>query len=103
MGTIIGRYHTPVNETTGTRDVIHPETEIDAILDPVTGVNLPDRLRNIEAQLIPVTSERQGFITPTMLAQFNRIITNEIIVSSVKPTFADGGFWLKEYEPPAVE
>ena len=103
MGTIITRFESPVNETTGLRDVMHPETEIDAVLDPVTGISLPDRLKNIENKLVPATEEKEGFMTPKLLQQINRVITNEVVTSKIRPTFSDGGYWFEIYDPPAVQ
>ena len=99
MGTIIGRQYTPQDEN-GNRDVIHPETQIDAVLDPISGKPLRDQLNNITDQLVPVNvdSDKPGFITPEMVKQFNDMSNNIIVVDSVKPTFADGGFWFNVYD-----
>ena len=100
MGTIIGRQYTPQDES-GKRDVIHPETQIDAVLDPVTGKPLRVQLENITKQLVPVNTETNtpGFITPDMVKQFSDMAENVIVVDSIKPTFANGGFWFNIYDP----
>ena len=100
MGTIIRRHYTPKDEN-GNRDVIHPETQIDAVLDPVTGVPLREQLKNITDQLVPVNpdSDKPGFITPDLVNQLTQAAENVIVVDSVKPTFANGGYWFNVYDP----
>lgn len=100
MATIIGRHYTPQNEQ-GNRDVIHPETQIDAVLDPITGTPLRDQLGDITKQLAPVNVEAgiPGFITPEMVNNYNKMAENVIVVDTVKPTFANGGYWFNIYNP----
>lgn len=100
MGTIIGRQYTPQDEQ-GNRDVIHPETQIDAVLDPITGKPLRAQLESISDKLVPVNPEtgEPGFITPEMVEKYNHMAENSIVVDSVKPTFANGGYWFNVYDP----
>ena len=99
MGTIIGRQYTPQDES-GKRDVIHPETQIDAVLDPITGKPLRVQLDNISKQLVPVNTETgtAGFMTADMAKQLSHVADNVIVVDSIKPTFANGGFWFNIYD-----
>ena len=104
MGTLIGKYWTPEDKD-GNRDVIHPETQIDAVLDPVTGKPLRVQLEDIVEQLIPVDVEngKPGFITPEMVNQFTALAENVIVVDNVQPSFANGGFWMNIYDPTMTE
>lgn len=99
MGTIIGQMHTP-EDSGGKRDVLHPETQIDAVLDPVSGVPLRDQLDNITDQLHVVDTEKgtPGFVTPEMITELQQQAENAIVVDSVKPTFASGGYWFNIYD-----
>lgn len=100
MGTIIGRHYTP-HDSAGNRDVIHPETQIDAVLDPVTGVPLRKQLEKITDQLVPVDVEagKPGFITPELVTKLGDMASSSIVLDSVKPTFANGGYWFNIYDP----
>ena len=104
MGTLIGKHWTP-QDSDGNRHVIHPETQIDAVLDPVTGKPLRVQLEDIVEQLIPVDLEKRkpGFITPEMVEKFTVLAENVIVVDTVKPSFADGGFWMNIYDPTMTE
>lgn len=95
MGSIIGRLHTP-EDVNGERDVLHPETSIDAVVDPVTGINLPDRLATTENQLqvVDVKNNKNGFITPESMKLLTRLGGNELIISEEKPDRTDGCFWV---------
>jgi len=100
MGTIIGRQYSPQDEY-GNRDVIHPETQIDAVLDPITGIPLRDQLKQINGKLVPVNLETgtAGFITPEMVNKYELMAENVIVTDSVKPSFANGGYWFNIYNP----
>lgn len=100
MGTIIGRQHTP-QDNNGNRDVIHPETQIDAVLDPVTGVPLRQQLKNITDLLVPVdvNSGKPGLVTPELIVSISQAAENTIVVDSIKPTFSKGGYWFNIYDP----
>ncbi len=100
MGTIIGRHYTPQDEN-GNRDIIHVETQIDAVLDPVTGIPLRKQLEGIKEQLVPVDVEanKPGFITPELVKKLSDMASSTFVLDSVKPTFASGGYWLNIYDP----
>lgn len=95
LGTIIARLHTP-EDAAGERDVMHPETSIDAVLDPVTGISLPDRLANIETQLIPanVDENKNGFITPAEKQLLQTLGNGQIIIKDTKPDISTGCLWV---------
>lgn len=104
MGTIIGRQYTP-QDSSGNRDVIHPETQIDAVLDPISGVPLRDQLSDITDQLTVVdpSTNKPGFITPDMKKQYDKMAQNTIITDSVKPSLSSGGYWFNIYDPTTSE
>ena len=100
MGTIIGRQYTPENSN-GSRDLIHPETQVDAVLDPITGIPLRDQLGKITDQLkeVDLVKNEPGFISPEMVREFQSMASSTIVTSSVKPTFSEGGYWYNIYDP----
>lgn len=95
MGTIIGRLHTP-EDSNGERDVLHPETSVDAVLDPITGIPLPDRLATIENQLqvVDVENNKNGFMTPSDKKLLTSLGSGEIVISESKPDKTDGCLWV---------
>lgn len=95
MGTIIARLHTPEDDA-GERDVMHPETSIDAVVDPISGINLPDRLAGIENQLVPASIEQHtnGLFTPDEKELLQTLGSNEIIISETKPDRTNGCLWV---------
>jgi hypothetical protein len=99
MGTIIGRQYSP-EDNNGKRDVIHPETQIDAVLDPVTGIPLRDQLEAITDTLQPVNvnGTDAGLITPEMARLIQSAASNNIVVDTVKPSFTNGGYWYNVYD-----
>jgi hypothetical protein len=104
MGTIIGRQYTP-QDSNGNRDTIHPETQIDAVLDPISGVPLRDQLSDITEQLVALNEETNtpGFMTPDMKKQYDKMAQNTIVTDSVKPTLSAGGYWFNIYDPSTSE
>lgn len=95
MGTVISRLHTPEDEN-GERDVMHPETSIDAVVDPISGIHLPDRLSTIENQLVPASIEHHtnGLFTPDEKQLLQTLASSEIIISEKKPDRTNGCLWI---------
>lgn len=104
MGTVISRMYSP-ESSDKTRDVLHPETQIDAVLDPVTGIPLREQLNNINDTLQPVNvnGDKPGLITPDMAKQFAQSAANLIVLDSIQPSFASGGYWFNIYDPTLSE
>ena len=95
MGTVIARLHTPEDDA-GERDVMHPETSIDAVVDPITGINLPTRLTSIENQLVPASIEQHtnGLFTPDEKQLLQTLASTEVIISESKPDRTNGCLWV---------
>lgn len=104
MGTIIARLHTPEDDA-GERDVMHPETSIDAVLDPVSGVALPDRLAIIEDQLVVADNNNlgnDGFITAEEKQLLHTLGGQQIELSADKPNRTNGCLWI-HFDPSKTE
>lgn len=99
MGTIIGRQYTPEDEN-GKRDVIHLETQIDAVQDPVEGKPLREILNDIKDTLVPVgeNGNKPGLITPEQIEKYDKLITNTIVLDEIMPHFSEGGYWFNIYD-----
>lgn len=100
MGTIIGRHYTPYDKNNN-RDIIHPETQIDAVLDPVTGVPLREVLDDIDKTLVPVDASlnRDGLMTADLVKKYDNMLANGIVVSNVKPSSGSTTIWENVYDP----
>lgn len=100
MGTIIGRHYTPYDKNNN-RDTIHPETQVDAVLDPVTGIPLRETLERIDATLVPVDASlnRDGLMTAALVEKYDNMLSNGIVVSNVKPSSSSTTIWENVYDP----
>jgi len=98
MATVISTFYTPEDEHTQERDVMHPVTQVDAIVDLQSGIPLRNQLTEIKNKLIPVTINNNGFMTPELLGKLNNAESSAIVISKTQPSFASGGFWLNIYD-----
>lgn len=99
MATIIGQMHTPY-DSNNQRDVIHPETQVDAVLDPVSGVPLREHLDNLDELTKPMdpVTEKPGLLTPEMAEKWDNMLAAGMVVSSVKPASGTMTLWANVYD-----
>lgn len=99
MGTVIAKMHTP-HDKNNQRDVMHPETQIDAVLDPVTGVPLREQLDNLSELTKPVdvSTGKSGIVTPDMVEKWDNMLASGIVVSHTKPASGSLTMWANVYD-----
>lgn len=99
MGTIIGRLHTPVTEDQ-TRDIIHLETEIDAVIDPISGASLREQITDLQKKTKPADIDKgtPGLFTPEIYIKMTENTENLFVLSTAQPTFASSGYWCNIYD-----
>ena len=99
MATVIGQLHTPY-DANNQRDVIHPETQIDAVLDPVTGVPLREQLEDLDDRTQPAdaATNKPGLITPEMIVKWDNMLAAGMVVSHIKPASGSMTLWANVYD-----
>lgn len=98
MATVIGQLHTPY-DTNNQRDVIHPETQVDAVLDPVAGVPLRERLDGLDdlTKPVDVALGTPGIVTPEMVEKWDNMLAAGIVVGHIKPAAGTATLWRNVY------
>lgn len=99
MATIIAQLHTPY-DTNNQRDLMHPETQIDAVLDPVTGEPLREQLNDLFDKTLPADASlnRAGLLTPENIKKWDNMLASGMVVSHVKPSSGSLTLWANVYD-----
>lgn len=99
MATVITQLQTPYDKD-NQRDIMHPETQIDAVLDPVTGIPLREQIDELQELTKPADASlgKPGLITPEMIEKWDNMIANGVIISHVKPATGSLCIWCNVYD-----
>ncbi len=99
MATVISQLQTPY-DVNGQRDIMHPETQIDAVLDPVTGKPLREQLDELKESTEPADAAlgKPGLLTPEMIEKWDNMLAAGIVVSHVKPASGSFTMWANVYD-----
>lgn len=89
--TIIGRLYTPEETATGERDIIHVETETDAVIDVNTGGKLSEWMGTINDKTRNATSLNDGLLTATDKVKYDSMLSEKTYVQTSQPTTTDTG------------
>ena len=87
--TVIGKLHTPVDETTGERKVILLRTTSDLVSDPVTGESVKVSIKNLQNATKDATETSSGQMTPEMVTNLNNLMGDQVIISPDQPTVGE--------------
>lgn len=95
MATVISKFYTPENNS-GNRDIIHPETEMDAVVDPANNKTLPTVINEIKSMLVLADTalNRNGFLSATDKKQYDEMLQSKVYVSEGKPDQKTGCIWM---------
>lgn len=99
MATVISQLHTPY-DINNQRDVMHPETQIDAVLDPVTGKPLREHLAELSKATEPADAalNKMGLLTPEMINKWDNMLSSGMVVSHIKPASGSLTIWANIYD-----
>ena len=87
--TVIGKLHTPVDETTGERKVILLRTTSELVYDPVTGESMKTQIKNLQNATKDATETSSGQMTPEMVTNLNTLMGDQVIISPDQPAAAE--------------
>ena len=87
--TVIGKLHTPVDETTGERKIVLLRTTSDLVSDPETGESVKTAIKNLKNATKDATETSSGQMTPEMVTNLNTLMGDQIIISPDQPAAAE--------------
>jgi hypothetical protein len=87
--TIIGKLHTPVDESSGERKIILLRTTSDLVSDPVTGESVKATLKNLQNSVKDATETSSGQMTPEMVTNLNNLMGDQVIISPAQPSVCE--------------
>ncbi len=95
--TIAGRLYTPEDSSVGTRDIIHPETDIDQVINTETGKTLGDWMEGIEDKTREATSLNGGIISAETKRQYDELLSERTFVTETQPNVSNttGCMWAR--------
>ena len=94
--TIVGRMYTPEESATGERDIVHPETETDAVINVSTGKKLSEWMEDIDDKTRDATIQNSGLLTAEDKQKYDDILNEKTYIQETQPVMSGCGCtWIK--------